>query len=208
MIFEVVVFSVFPSRLQVFSMQWFWILCTEMGNGLHRALEIRACSLVKSWNWFFNQAGCQSNIFLMWFYWWFSNIFIFCFCRLLLLLCFALYFAVLFIRVLWFWCLGAHWPSLCFYFGPLFFKGVIFKPDDVLTWNFSCSSLITGLFLFVFLSFFRFIILLQISVSSIFGSIIFHRWCWVDEECFDSWVNAFLFSVSTRMNRHSPFAGI
>lgn len=86
----------------------------------------------------------------------------------------------------------------------LYEKESLFK--HLLTWYFSCSwALRFVVFLCLFFSL-DFIILLAGGSVKYFW-MFWTRWCWVDEGSFDSWgsFNAFLFSVSTRMNRHFPF---
>ena len=88
----------------------------------------------------------------------------------------------------------------------LYKKGIIFKPHDVLTWHFSCSWA-HRFVVFVFLSFSDFVILLLVAVSSIFGCIFLFYLMMLGvrrEFWFLGEFNAFLFSKSTRMNRHFP----
>lgn len=148
-------------------------------------------------------------------YRWFWNIFIFLFLSTfaVAMLWFAFCSVVCCLRVLWFWCLGESHRSnplllLCSSF--LYKKESFLKPDDVLTWYFSCSWA-HRFVVFVFLSFFDFIILLLVAVSSIFGCYHFlTRWCWVDEGSFDSWGSSmrFCFLCQRGWTDIFPFAGI
>lgn len=94
---------------------------------------------------------------------------------------------------------------------PLFFikkKGVIFKAR----WRFNVLlflQLSSQVCCFCVSLFFRFHYTFAGGSVKYFWMLSFFltRWCWVDEGSFDSWESSmrFLFSVSTRMNRHFPF---
>lgn len=152
-------------------------------------------------------------------YWWFWHIFIFfvplfVFCRLLLLLCFGLPFAVL--CVAFQFCdfdVSVALTNQTFAF--TLFSSFHYQKESflklkthVLMWYFSCSwshRFVVFFLFYVFPRFFHYAFASD-TVKYFWMISFFTRWCWVHEGSFDSFGSSmrFLFTVWTRMNRHFP----